>query len=214
MKNIVIVLVVMVVAAGVTGCSGLKSVKKVGTVVVKDVALEDQLALNEKYIGEHAWTRAVLEDLSERVEVPGEPKKKIILRDTKVTIVEFFYVYNGAVTVDDPTGKRISVALDIERPLTPEKIETRLSEIFWFKDPTLRHVDYIRQWGKRTAQAVINHEVFAGMPSDAAMESWGFPDEIRVSEIGSEKEEQWVYKEAKRSKYVYVINGKVGRWEE
>ncbi len=52
------------------------------------------------------------------------------------------------------------------------------------------------------------------MAADAAQESWGFPDEVRVSEIGSEKEEQWVYKEAKRSKYIYVINGKVGRWEE
>jgi hypothetical protein len=211
LKNIVIGLVVLVVAVGVSGCSG---VKKVGSVVVKDIALEDQLALQEKYKGEHAWTRAVLEDLTERVETPGEPKKKIILRDVKVTIIELIFVYNGAVTLDDPNGKRISVALDIERPLTPEKIELRLDEIFWFKDPTLRHVDYIRQWGKKTALAVINHEVFAGMPADAAMEAWGAPDEIRVSEIGTEKEEQWVYKEARRSKYVYVINGRVGRWEE
>jgi hypothetical protein len=211
LKNIVIGLVVLIVAVGVTGCSG---VKKVGSVVIKDIALEDQLALQEKYTGEHAWTRAVLEDLTEQVETPGEPKKKIILRDTRITIVELIFVYNGAVTVDDPTGKRISVALDIERPLSPEKIETRLDEIFWFKDPTLRHVDYIRKWGKDTALSVINHEVFAGMPADAAMEAWGTPDEIRVSEIGSEKEEQWVYKEAKRSKYVYVVNGKVGRWEQ
>ena len=214
LKNSVIGLLVLVVAAGVTGCGSLKSVKKVGSVVIKDIPLEEQLALEDKYIGEHAWTRSILEDLTEREEVPGEPKKRIILRDTKVTIVEFFFVYNGAITVDDPKGKRISVALNIERPLTVEKIEERMNEIFWFKDPTLRHVEYIRKWGKKTAQSVINHEVFAGMPADAAQESWGIPDEVRVSEIGSEKEEQWVYKESKRSKYIYVINGKVGRWEE
>jgi hypothetical protein len=60
----------------------------------------------------------------------------------------------------------------------------------------------------------MNHEVFAGMQSEAAIESWGIPNEIRVSEIGAQKEEQWVYKQTKRSKYLYIIDNKVGRWEE
>jgi hypothetical protein len=104
--------------------------------------------------------------------------------------------------------------LECERPLTPEGIETRLREIFWFEDPTLRHVDYIRKWGKKTARSVINHEVFPGMPAEAAMESWGIPDEVVESEIGTEKEARWKYKEGKRTKYIFVISGVVGRFEE
>jgi hypothetical protein len=60
----------------------------------------------------------------------------------------------------------------------------------------------------------MNHEVYASMPSEAARESWGIPDEVRVSEIGSEKEEQWVYKLGKRNKYIYIVGDVVGRWEE
>ncbi|UCG51967.1 MAG: hypothetical protein JSW58_17690 [Candidatus Latescibacterota bacterium] len=213
-KNVLFGIVILAVALGSVGCSKVKKVKKINQMIVKDIRLEELLTLLEKYQGTHAWTRGIIEDLTERVETQGEPKKRVILRDSKVTIVDLTFSFNGAVTVDDPKGRRIIAALDVERPLSVEKIEYRLNEIFWFKDPTLRHVDYIRKWGKKTARAVVNHEVFVGMPSDAAIESWGIPDEVRVSEIGSEKEEQWVYKEAKRSKYIYVIDGKVGRWEE
>lgn len=214
MKNVVVGILVVAVAVIGVSCDSLKGVKKVGTVITKDLALEDQLALLDKYRGRHAWTRGVLEHLTERVDTPGEPKKKIILRDTKVTIVDLNFVYRGAVTVDDPKGKRIVAGLNIQPPLSPEKYDARLAEIFWFEDPTLRHVEYIRKWGKKTARAVMNHEVFAGMPAEAAIESWGLPDETRVSEIGQQKEEQWVYKQTKRSKYIYVIDNRVGRWEE
>ena len=214
LKNVLVGIVVVIVAVMGVGCSKFKGIKKVSAVISKDIALEDQLALLEKYQGMHAWTRGLLEDLNERVDTPGEPKKKIILRDSKVTIVDLNFVYSGAVSVDGPKGKRIVAGLKIERPLTPEKIEFRLSEIFWFQDPTLRHVEDIRNWGKQTARAVMNHEVFAGMASDAAVESWGIPTEVRVSEIGTQKEEQWVYKQTRRSKYLYIIDDKVGRWEE
>jgi hypothetical protein len=264
------------------GCSNVKNVKKVKSVIVKDVVLEDQLALLEKYRGRQAWTRGVIEDLKERVESPNEPKQKVILRDAKVTIVDLNFAYRGAVTVDEAvqpktepakteggrdtvamgvasagalaggflggaaggvwvgigTGallggglyavfslvdvvgrnvsksRRIVSALGCERPLTPEKIETRLNEIFWFDDPTIRQVSYIRKWGKKTARSVVSHEVFAGMPSEAARESWGIPTEVIVSDVGSEKEERWKYKEGKRTKYIFIIGGVVGRFEE
>jgi hypothetical protein len=213
-KNALSVIVVLAVAIGSVGCSNMKGVKKVNKVIVKDIPIEEQLALLEKYQGMHAWSRGVIEDLTERESAPGEPKKRVVLRDTKITIIDMNFAYNGSITIEDPKKKRIDAGLNIERPLTVEKIEGRLDELLWFHDPTLRQVAYIRMWGKKTAQSVVNHEVFVGMPADAARESWGIPSEVRVSDIGSEKEEQWVYKEGKHSRYIYVIGGNVGRWDE
>ena len=213
LKNVFVGVVVVAVAFGV-GCSNVKNVKKVKSVVVKDVALEDQLALLDKYQGRHGWTRGAIEDLTERAASANEPKKRVVPRDTKVTVIDINFAYNGAVTVDDPKGKRIVAALGCERPLTPEGIETRLGAIFWFDDPTIRHVDYIRKWGKKTALSVMNHEIFPSMPAEAARESWGIPDEVVVSEFGSEKEERWTYKEGKRIKKIFVMGGVVGRFEE
>ena len=119
LKYVVIGVAAVAVAFGV-GCSNVKNVKKVKNVVVKDVALEDQLSLLEKYQGRHAWTRGTIEDLTERVDQRNEPKKKVIPRDTKVTVVDINFAYRGAVTVDDPKGKRIVTGLECERPLTPE----------------------------------------------------------------------------------------------
>lgn len=202
-----------VLAAVSTGCSGIKGVPNVKHVIIKDIPLEEQQMLLEKYRGRVAWTRGLLEDLTER-EVPGEPKKRIIPRDTKIKIVDLNFAYNGAITVHDPKRRKIVHGLDIERPLSVEKIEDKLDEILWFKSPMLRHVDYIRMWGKRTARAVRNHEVFIGMPEEAALESWGIPTKINTNEIGGRREEQWVYKQPLRSKYIYISGGKVTKWEE
>jgi hypothetical protein len=159
--------------------------------------------------------------LTER-EIPGEPKKKIIPRDSKVEVFDLNFSYNGAVTVLDfgtyaggiPKRRKIVTGLNIEKPLTVEKFEARLAEILWFKSPMLRHVDYIREWGKKTARAVRNHEVFIGMPSAAATESWGPPSDIRTNEIAGKKQEQWVYKEPQRTRYIYITDGMVTKWEE
>ena len=212
-KNILSGIIVLAVVFGSVGCSKFGS-SKVNKMISKDIPIEEQLALLDKYQGAHAWSRALIEDVTEREAAPGGQKKRVVLRNTKITIIDMNFAYNGSITIEDPKRKKIDTGLNIEQPLSVEKIEHRLDELFWFKDPTLRHDDSIRQWGKKTAQSVVNHEVFIGMPSEAAMESWGFPDEVRVSEIGTEKEEQWVYKEGKRNRYIYVIGGKVGRWEE
>ena len=214
LKNVLFVAVAAAVALGGVGCSKIKSVDSVTSVVVKDIPLEHQLSLLDKYKGRHAWTRSTLEDLQERVDSPNEPKKKVIPRDTKVTIVDLNLVYSGTVTVDDPKGKRIVAGLKCERPLTTEIVDKRLGDIFWFEDPTIRHVEYIRKWGKKTARSVVNHEVFAGMPAEAAQESWGIPDEVAVNEVGNDTEERWTYREGKRSKKIFIIGGVVGRWEE
>ncbi|MCZ6766783.1 MAG: hypothetical protein O7D32_07605 [bacterium] len=187
----------------------------------KDLDLGEQARLKDLYVGRHAWTRGTIDDLTER-EVPGEPKKKIVPRDTKVEIFDLTFSYTGAVTVIDkgtyggniPKRRKITHGLHIERPMTVDKVETKLAQIFWFKDPTLRQIDYIRDWGKKTARAVVNHEVFIGMPAEAALESWGIPTSIRTFDIGGNREEQWAYKETQRTKYLYIVQGKVAKQEE
>lgn len=211
MKKLIATVGILILA--LTGCSGSKGVDRVRNLIVKDIALEDQQMLNEKYLGQNAWTRVVLEDLTER-ETPGEPKKRVAPRDTKVEIINLNFSKNGAVTVLDPRRRKIVHGLEIERPLSVEKIEAKMDDILWFDDPMMRHVRYIRQWGKRTARAVRNHEVFIGMPREAALESWGTPTKINTNEIGGKNEEQWVFKEPRKSRYVYIIGGKVTKWED
>jgi hypothetical protein len=206
-----IVLVIGMLCLGLVGCSKMSKVKQA---IVKDVPIEERNRLLEKYTGRIAWTRAVLEDLTKRDVVPGETRKGIIARDTKIEIVDINFAFKGAVTVQTMKKKRIVHGLEIERPLSVVKIEDKMDEIFWFKSPMLRHVDYIRKWGKKTARSVRNHEVFIGMPKEAALESWGIPTDVRINEIGGNKEEQWVYKDGKKSRYIYISDGKITKWEE
>jgi len=195
-KLLVVVPLVLALAACTT-------VKKV---IVKDVALQDQETILKEYKDRYAWTRGVLEDVGEGGSVP---------RDTKVKIFDVNMVLTGSVTVET-LGKRdhIVQALDIERPLTPEKIRARMDQLFWFDDPVLRQVAYIRKWGKKTAQAIVDHEVFVGMSAEAALESWGVPASKNVNEIGGKVNEQWVYPAGKRNKYIYIIEDKVSKWED
>jgi hypothetical protein len=181
------------------GCSTVKHA------VIKDIPIEKQKALLEEYKNRKAWTRVILEDLSQR---------GVIQRDTKVEIVDLDFHMNGSVTVRGPKRKKVVHGLNVERPLSVEKIENRLAEIFWFKSPMLRQVDYIRTWGKKTGRAIRNHEVFVGMAAEAARESWGIPTEIISHEIGGQTEEQWIYRVGNRSKYIYIVNGKINKWED
>jgi hypothetical protein len=182
------------------------SCSKVKRQVSKDIALDEQQELLEYYKDRSAWTRAVLEDLGEGGSIP---------RDTKIRIVDLDMHFSGAVTVETFTKrKRYVHGLEIATPLTPEKFHQSMDDLFWFKDPTLRQVDYIRKWGKKAARAIVAHEVFVGMTAEAAEESWGVPAKKNINEIGDKREEQWVYPVAKRSKYIYIIDGKVSKWED
>jgi hypothetical protein len=195
-KLLWIVPVVLAMAA----CSTVKKV------VVKDISLKDQEAITKEYKDRSAWTRGVLEDIGDAGSVP---------RDTKVKIVDVGMFLKGSVTVETlKKHTRIVQALDLERPLTPEKIHARMDELFWFDDPILRQVAYIRKWGKKTAKAIVDHEVFVGMSAEAALESWGVPASKNVNEIGGKVNEQWVYPAGKRNKYIYIIDDKVSKWED
>ncbi|MFH1755241.1 MAG: hypothetical protein ABIA59_06015 [Candidatus Latescibacterota bacterium] len=181
------------------GCSSVKHA------FIKDIPIEKQKTLLKEYVNRKAWTRLILEDLSQR---------GVVQRDTKVEIIDMDFHMNGSVTIVGPKRKKIVQGLNIERPLSVEKIEAKLAEIFWFKSPMLRQVDYIRNWGKKTGRAIRNHEVFVGMDAEAARESWGLPSEVISHEIGSQTEEQWIYRVGNRSKYVYIVNDKINKWED
>jgi len=181
---------------------------KVKSVVVKDVPLEEQEVIHKEYKDRYVWTRSVIDDMGEGGSIP---------RDEKVKIVDIGLVMNGSVTLETLKKKnRIVHGLEIERPLNKAKIDARLAELLFFEDPTLRHVGYIRKYGKKTATAIMDHELYAGMQAEAVIESWGPPARKVVSEASGAVTEQWAYPtpNASRSRYVYLKNGKVEKWDE
>ena len=176
--------------------------------VVKDLPIEEMDQLNEEYMGRTAWTRALLIDLG---------PEGIIDRDVKVKIVALDLHWNGAVTVEGPDRRRIRHGLDLERPLTKEAIEEKLGRYFWFRNPEYRYRMNLRKYGKKTAKAVYNHELYKDMKREAALESWGFPDEMNSTDVGGELTEQWIYRDPRqkgKKRYIYIFDGAVDTWEE
>ena len=198
-KRYIILLAVVLII--LPGCKAVNTVKK-------DIPIEQMDSLEEEYIGRTAWTRTLLIDL--------DHSENIVDRDIEVEIIAVDLHWNGAVTVRSPNRKKITHGLNIERPLTKEKFEDKLSQIFWFKKPTYRYRMDLRTYGKRTAKAIFNHELFKGMKRDAALDSWGFPDEMNENELGGVLNEQWIYIDPRQNKkrYVWLIDGVVEKWEE
>ncbi len=154
-------------------------------VVVKDIPLQDQEAVLATYKDRHVWTRVTVNDLGDGGSIP---------RDEEVTIVDVAMHYKGSVTVQTLKKKnRIVQGLEIERPLNPEKIDERMKELFWFDDPTIRHVNFIRTYGKKTAQAIMEHQLVKGMTAEAAMDSWGPPVSKEINEQGGKVYAKWIY---------------------
>jgi hypothetical protein len=197
LRNLLVAAAVLIAA---NGCSQVKNV------VVKDIPLEEQKLIHDTYKDRTAWTRGVLEDMGEGGSIP---------RDEKIQIADVGLHYSGSVTVRTLKKRnKVRQALELERPLSKEKIDAKMEELFWFVDPTLRQVAYIRKWGKKTAQAIVDHEVFVGMTAEAAVESWGFPAKRNIHDIGGKREEQWIYPAGKRNKYIYIIDNKVSKWDD
>ncbi len=193
---------VLALGVAVVGCSSMKKV------VVKDIPIEEQKQILKEYTDRYVWTRVVLQDLGEGGSIP---------RDEKVKIIDVGMVYGGTVTVQTLQKKnRIVQGLKIDEPLTREKIDAALHEYFWFEDPTLRHVAYIRKYGKKIASAIMDHDMFVGMPAEAALQSWGTPARKVVNEVGGVMNEQWIYPTDRpnKNRYVYLSDGKVIKWDE
>ncbi|MDD4856805.1 MAG: hypothetical protein PHD74_01720 [Candidatus Krumholzibacteria bacterium] len=176
--------------------------------VVKDIPIQERDKLGETYIGKEAWTRALLIDLR---------GQGVVDRDAKVEIVDLDLHWNGSVTVQSPNRHRITHNLGLERPLTMAAVEEKLNKLFWFTKPEYRYRMNLRKYGKKTAKAVFEHQLFKGMQREAALESWGYPDEMKSNELSGRLEEQWIYKDIRqknKKRYVYVTEGTVDHWEE
>jgi hypothetical protein len=200
----------MLLLATVVAISACSSVKNV---VVKDIPLQDQEAVLAKYKDRRVWTRVTINDLGDGGSIP---------RDEEVTVVDVAMHYKGSVTVQTMKKKnRIVQGLEIERPLNPEKIDIRMNELFWFEDPTMRHVNFIRTYGKKTAQAIMEHQLVKGMTANAAMDSWGPPVTKEVNEQSGKVYAKWVYPTDTQAKTKSIhLEGlsaddlKVIRWDE
>jgi uncharacterized protein with GYD domain len=189
--------------ATVVAISACGSVKNV---VVKDIPLQEQEQVLNKYKDRHVWTRVTIHDMGDGPSIP---------RDEEVKIADVAMHYKGSVTVQTLKRKdKIVQGLELARPLTPEKIDAKLADLFWFDDPTIRQVKFIRKYGKKTAQAIMDHQLFAGMSPDAAMASWGPPMQKQVNEQGAY--ERWIYPTdtPKKTKALDLKDGKVLRWDE
>ncbi|MCK4539345.1 MAG: hypothetical protein KAV42_11160 [Candidatus Krumholzibacteria bacterium] len=176
---------------------------------LKDIPIEERDQLLEEYIGRKAWTRTLVIDIG--------ADNGIIDRDIEVEIVSLDIHWNGAVGVRGPNNKVVRHTLDLPRPLTRESFEERLSRVFWFRKPDYRYRMNLREFGKRTAKAIYNHELFKGMPKEAALQSWGYPDQLKTNDIGGSVTEQWIYvdpRQRNKKRYIFVADGDIDRWEE
>jgi len=176
--------------------------------VVKDIPIQETDKLEQTYIGREAWTRALLIDLGEQ---------GVVDRDAQVKIVGLDTHWTGSVTVESPNRHRVTHGLGLERPLTMAAVEGKLNQLFWFTKPEYRYRMNLRKYGKKTAKAIFEHSLFKGMNREAALEAWGYPDEMKSNELSGKLEEQWMYKDIhqkNKKRYVYVSAAAIDSWEE
>jgi hypothetical protein len=196
-KFIVPILALLAAAA----CSSVKSV------VSQDLPLQTQQEILDEYQDRYVWARVILQDLGEGGTIP---------RDEKVRIVDVGMIKRGDVTVETLKKKnRIVQGLNLDE-LTKATIDSAMAEFFWFDDPTLRQVRFIREYGKETAKLIMNHQLVAGMTPAAALDSWGKPAKTSTSERNGVVQERWTYPSQVlgKSKNIDFENGKIKRWDE
>lgn len=180
----------------------------VDKVIKKDLGIDEIDNLQKTYVGRTAWTRALLIDLG---------PEGVIDRDVQVKIIALDLHWNGSVTVEGPGRRRITHGLELERPLTVQAVEQKLNRLLWFQNPEYRYRMNLRKYGKKTAKAIFEHQLFKGMRREAALESWGYADEMKSVELAGAVQEQWIYKDVRqktKKRYVYLIDGVVDTWEE
>ncbi len=193
---------IVALAVAVAACSSVKEV------VNQDVPLEVQHEILGEYKDRYVWTRVQIQDLGEGGIIP---------RDEKVKIVDVGMFKAGSVTVETIKKKnRVVQGLSLDKPITRAKIDSSLTEFFWFDDPTLRHVEFIREYGKDTAKLIMNHDLVAGMSQDAALDSWGKPAKTERNERNGVVQERWRYPTnvVGRTKDILFENGKVKSWDQ
>jgi hypothetical protein len=176
--------------------------------VDKDIPIQDADALQEEFVGRTAWTRALLVDIKQT---------GVIDRGTQIEIVELDLHWGTAVGVRGPNKRKYRHALNLDRPVSADDYRAAMEKLFWFDKPDKRYRMNLREYGKRTARAIRDNELFKGMPREAAIESWGWPDEMLSNDIGNVLSEQWIYKDPRqrtKKRYIWLIDGLVDKWEE
>ncbi|MCD6380408.1 hypothetical protein J7M07_08205 [bacterium] len=198
-KHFSILLICLVVA--ISGC-------KVANVVMKDIPIQDMDFLEDKYLGRTAWTKAYIVDIGQN---------GVIEKDTKIKVVELDMHWTGAVGVKAPNNHKYRHALKLERPVTKESFEKAINELLWFSNPTVRYRRNLWKYGKEVATAILNHQLIEGMSKEAALESWGPPDEIEESQTSSENAVQWIYldpRDTLNKSNIIFVNDIVTEWSE
>lgn len=198
MRKFIVPILALLAAAA---CSSVKSV------VSQDLPLQTQQEILDEYQDRYVWARVILQDLGEGGTIP---------RDEKVRIVDVGMIKRGDVTVETLKKKnRIVQGLNLDE-LTKATIDSAMAEFFWFDDPTLRQVRFIREYGKETAKLIMNHQLVAGMTPAAALDSWGKPAKTSTSERNGVVQERWTYPSQVlgKSKNIDFENGKIKRWDE
>jgi hypothetical protein len=176
--------------------------------MTRTLPLEEQNELIEDYENRTAWARSTLLDLK------GAGK---IERDSKVEIVSLGLHLHGSLVLEGPRRKRIVFGLDLPREFTSEQFEEKVHQVLWFDPPDQRYEEHLERWGRRTAQAIKNHEVFKGMDREAALYSLGYPAEISTLETSAGLQEHWSYRELQDGRVekfeVVIVNDRVNYWE-
>ncbi len=182
---------------------------KAVNVVKKDIPVEDMDSLEDEYTGRTAWTKGYIVDIGQN---------GVLEQDTKVKIVELDMHWTGAVGVQAPNNHKYRHALNLERPVTKEAFEKAINGLLWFENPTKRYRKNLWKYGKVFAKAILDHQLVKGMSTEAALESWGPPNEIVMeSQASSENAVQWIYidpRDTLNKSTIIFVNDEVTNWSE
>jgi len=70
----------------------------------------------------------------------------------------------------------------------------------------------IKKWGKKTAKAIMEKEVFIGMTKEQVVASWGSPTDINRTVGSWGVHEQWIYNDY--GPYLYFENGRLTAFQD
>jgi hypothetical protein len=97
------------------------------------------------------WTRVTINDLGDGGSVP---------RDEEVTVVDVAMHYKGSVTIQTQAEEPHRAGPRHRTPALGGENRPADGGALLVRRSIIRHVDFIRKYGKKTAQAIANHELF------------------------------------------------------
>ncbi len=71
------------------------------------------------------------------------------------------------------------------------------------------------KYGEKDAQRIINMQIWIGMTSEMAIDSWGHPDDINKTVLENNIREQWIYRKLNSNDvYLYFDNEVLTSWQD